>query len=94
MQLASYLPLFNYRLIPYLYDAFKPFLISHLVLTNESYVLKEFEDEYFNINYNYYWLNVAKMGQGLALMGIGFAIIVTLHFLLGALYCLTPEGTP
>jgi len=61
MQLASYLPLFNYRLIPYLYDAFKPFLVSHLVLTNDAYVLKEFEGDYFNINYDYYWLNVAKM---------------------------------
>ena len=93
MQLASYLPLLNYRLIPYLYDAFKPFLVSHLVLTNDAYVLKEMEDQHFNINYDYYWLNIAKMGQAIMLVGVGFAIIVSLHFLIGLLYCMTPEST-
>jgi hypothetical protein len=39
MQLASFIPLYNYRLLPYLYDAFKPFLVSHLILTNDAYVL-------------------------------------------------------
>lgn len=38
MQLVSFIPLYNFRLIPYLYDAFKPFLVSHLILTNETFV--------------------------------------------------------
>mmetsp|Transcript_12358 Transcript_12358/g.19204 ORF Transcript_12358/g.19204 Transcript_12358/m.19204 type:complete len:105 (+) Transcript_12358:2886-3200(+) len=86
MQLASYLPLFNYRLIPYLYDAFKPFLVSHLVLTNDAYVLKEFEGDYFNINYDYYWLNVAKLGQALALITIGFFLIMIANAIMYAVY--------
>jgi hypothetical protein len=67
MQLVAFIPLYNFTLIPYLYDAFKPFLVSHMVLTNETLVLKELEDEYFNINYDYYWLNIAKLGQALFL---------------------------
>jgi hypothetical protein len=61
MQLCAFIPLYNFRLIPYLYDTFKPFLVSHLVLSNKSYILTEMEDDYFNINYEYYWLNVAKL---------------------------------
>lgn len=41
MQLVAFIPLYNFRLIPYLYDAFKPMLVSHLVLTNESFVFPE-----------------------------------------------------
>jgi len=41
MQLVSFIPLYNFRMIPYLYDAFKPFLVSHLVLTNETFILKD-----------------------------------------------------
>lgn len=41
MQLVSFIPLYNFRLIPYLYDAFKPFLVSHLVLTNETFILQD-----------------------------------------------------
>jgi len=48
-------------MIPYLYDAFKPFLVSHLVLTDEARLLTEFENDYFNINYDYFGLNIAKL---------------------------------
>merc|ERR1719498_1711765 len=51
MQLCAFIPLYNFRLIPYLYDTFKPLLVSHLVLSNKSYILTEMEDDYFNINY-------------------------------------------
>ena len=61
MQLCAFIPLYNFRLIPYLYDTFKPFLVSHLVLSNKAYILTDMEDDYFNINYDYYWLNVAKL---------------------------------
>jgi hypothetical protein len=43
MQLVSFIPLYNFRMIPYLYDAFKPFLVAHLVLTNETFVLREMQ---------------------------------------------------
>jgi len=39
MQLCAFIPLYNFKMIPYLYDAFKPFLVSHMVLTNETVIL-------------------------------------------------------
>lgn len=38
MQLIAFMPLYNFKLIPYLYELFKPFLISHLILFNNSYL--------------------------------------------------------
>jgi len=89
MQLCAFIPLYNFKMIPYLYDAFKPFLVSHLILTNDAYVLKEFENDYFNINYDYYWLNIAKLAQALALICCGFAVILLIHLVLGLIYMLT-----
>ena len=54
MQLIAFMPIYNFKLIPYLYDAFKPFLISHLILFNDSMLYKEMQDDFFNINYEYY----------------------------------------
>lgn len=51
MQLIAFMPIYNFKLIPYLYDAFKPFLISHLILFNDSLFYKDLNSEYFNINY-------------------------------------------
>jgi hypothetical protein len=61
MQLAAFVPLNNFRLVPYLYDMFKPFLTAHLVLVEDVYVLESMSADYFNINYEYYRLNVAKL---------------------------------
>ena len=76
MQLCAFIPLYNFKMIPYLYDAFKPFLVSHLVLSNEPFVLLDMKDDYFNINYDYYWLSVAKLGQALFMICIGFCLIL------------------
>lgn len=65
MQLIAFMPLYNFKLIPYLYDLFKPFLISHLILFDDSILYKEMSDDYFNINYEYYWLPVSKLIQSL-----------------------------
>ena len=32
MQLIAFMPIYNFKLIPYLYDIFKPFLVAHLIL--------------------------------------------------------------
>lgn len=32
LQLVAFMPIYNFRLIPYLYDAFKPALVSHLII--------------------------------------------------------------
>jgi len=79
MQLVAFIPLYNFRMIPYLYDAFRPFLVSHLVLTNETFVFKDMQDDFFNINYDYYWLNIAKLGQALVLIIVGFFLVVLVH---------------
>lgn len=79
MQLVAFIPLYNFRMIPYLYDAFRPFLVSHLVLTNKTFVFQDMQDDYFNINYDYYWLNVAKLGQALVLIIIGFFLVILAH---------------
>jgi len=94
MQLIAFIPLYNFRLIPYLYDAFKPFLVAHLVLTNETFIFKDMQDDYFNDNYDYYWLNVAKLGQALVLwIVMGFALII-LNIIVGIVYCAAPKKTP
>ncbi len=61
MQLIAFMPLYNFKLIPYLYDLFKPFLISHLILFNNSIFYASMDTDYFNINYQYYELSVAKL---------------------------------
>lgn len=61
MQLAAFIPLYNFRLIPYLYDVFKPFLVTHLVLTDKAHILQDMENDYFDKNYMYYKLNVARL---------------------------------
>lgn len=82
----AFIPLYNFTLIPYLYDAFKPFLVSHLVLTNETFIFKEFEDDYFNQNYDYYWLNIAKLGQALFLISVGFGLLIIINLVFFMLY--------
>jgi hypothetical protein len=86
MQLVAFIPLYNFRMIPYLYDAFKPFLVSHLVLTNETFILKDMQDDFFNINYDFYWLNIAKLGQALALIFCGFIFIIIINIVMFILY--------
>lgn len=65
MQLIAFMPLYNFKLIPYLYDLFKPFLVSHLILFDNSILYKEMDDDFFNINYEYYRLPVSKLIQSL-----------------------------
>ena len=91
MQLCAFIPLYNIRMIPYLYDAFKPFLVSHLVFTNESYILKEMDNDYFTDNYRYFWLNTAKLGQALAFMVALLALCIAVNILVAVLYFLTPN---
>lgn len=87
MQLAAFIPLYNFRLIPYLYDVFKPLLVTHLVLTNKAYVMTDMEQDYFDINYEYYWLNIAKLAQSLALMTLGAVLLLVINLILLMVYC-------
>ena len=62
-------------------------LVTHLVLTNKAYVMTDMEEDYFDINYEYYWLNIAKLAQALALMTVGAAIIMVVNLILLMVYC-------
>lgn len=92
MQLCAFIPLYNFRLIPYLYDTFKPFLVSHLVLSNKAYILTDMEGDYFNVNYDYYWLNVAKLAQALALMFALFVLVILMNIAVFVLWLVIPKG--
>lgn len=78
-------------MIPYLYDAFKPFLVSHLVLTNDPKVLIEMKDDYFNINYDYFGLSVAKLGQALALITALSCVIILINIVVFVIWMGTPK---
>ena len=56
------------------------------MLTNETFVMKEFEDDYFNINYDYYWLNIAKLGQALFLMFGSLGVLIVINILIFIFY--------
>lgn len=86
MQLIAFMPLYNFKLIPYLYDLFKPFLVSHLILFDNSILYSEMDDDFFNINYEYYWLPVSKLIQSLMNICI-LALVVGLVNL--AMYVMT-----
>lgn len=63
LQLVAFMPIYNFRLIPYLYDAFKPSLVAHCIIFDDTPFIEEMDDYYFNDNYRHYWLSVGKMFQ-------------------------------
>ena len=91
MQMYSYLPLLHFNLFPYIYDIFKPFLTSHLILTNETLMMKDFEDKFFGSKYEEYTLNIAKMGQGLFLYAVIFVMIIIANIMIAVLYAIIPD---
>jgi len=92
MQLIAFMPLYNFKLIPYLYDLFKPFLVSHLILFDDSILYKEMSDDYFNINYEYYWLPVSKLIQSLMNIIILAVFVVIVNVVFFLLSSRTSEG--
>jgi len=77
MQLVAFMPIYNFRLIPYLYDAFKPCLISHMIIFDDTPFLTELDEDYFNKNYEYYWLSVGRLSQSFFFMCLFFFMILT-----------------
>lgn len=74
LQLVAFMPIYNFRLIPYLYDAFKPALVSHLIIFDETPFMPILDQEFFNDNYRYYKLSVARMLQS----GVGIVFVFTM----------------
>jgi len=61
--LVGFMPIYNFKLIPYLYDAFKPSLVSHMIIFDDTPFVVDMDNEYFNKNYQYYWLSVGRLSQ-------------------------------
>lgn len=94
MQLVAFMPIYNFRLIPYLYDAFKPALVSHMIIFDKSFWLADMDDDYFNDNYEHYWLSIGRMGQSLMFICIFTVIIVLANFIIFFMSkCFRGEGT-
>ena len=73
------MPIYNFKLIPYLYDTFKPFLVSHLILFNDSIFYKDLNSEFFNTNYLYYDLPIGKLIQSLMNLLILLVLVVLIN---------------
>lgn len=50
------------------------------------------QDDYFNINYDFYWLSVAKLGQSLVLICCFGIIVIILNILVFILWLFSPKG--
>ena len=76
LQLVGFMPIYNFRLIPYLYDAFKPALVAHMIIFDDTPILVEMDKEYFNKNYEYYWLSVGRLAQSFFFVIVFLCIIL------------------
>mmetsp|Transcript_19663 Transcript_19663/g.14391 ORF Transcript_19663/g.14391 Transcript_19663/m.14391 type:complete len:214 (+) Transcript_19663:1732-2373(+) len=85
MQLIAFMPIYNFKLIPYLYDTFKPFLVSHLILFNDSFFYPEMNEEFFNTNYLYYDLPIGKFIQSLFNIIILLVLVLITNLCIGLL---------
>jgi len=81
LQLVAFMPIYNFRLIPYLYDAFKPALVSHLILFERTPLYDALDNDYFNDNYEFYWLSVGKLFQAFFWGGVILVIILILNLI-------------
>ena len=79
LQLIAFMPIYNFRLIPYLYDAFKPALVSHMILFDQTPLYDDLDNDYFNANYEFYWLSVGKLFQAFFWGGVILVIILILN---------------
>lgn len=70
------MPIYNFRLIPYLYDAFKPALVSHLIIFDETPFLPTLDQQFFNKNYKYYKLSVGRLAQAAVGIALVFSLVV------------------
>jgi hypothetical protein len=86
LQLVSFMPIYNFKFIPYLYDAFKPTLVSHLIIFDETPIYSGLDDDYFNINYENYWLSVGRLLQSFFFYVVIFVLIIIANIVIFILY--------
>ena len=70
------MPIYNFRLIPYLYDAFKPSLVAHAIIFDDTPFIDDLDERYFNDNYRYYWLSVGKLFQSFFFVCLLLVLII------------------
>jgi hypothetical protein len=70
MQLVALIPTYNFKMISYLYDAFKPAMISHLIFFTNTPGLHHMDKNWYTDSYRYYGLSDARLLQGC--IGIAF----------------------
>ena len=76
LQLVGFMPIYNFKLIPYLYDAFKPSLVAHMIIFDDTPFIEDLDKEYFNKNYENYWLSVGKLFQSFFFVCLFLAILI------------------
>jgi len=86
LQLVAFMPIYNFRLIPYLYDAFKPALVSHMIIFDDTPFIEDMDSYYFNQNYEYYWLSVGKMFQAFFFVCVLLVLIILANIIVFAIY--------
>lgn len=79
LQLVSFVPIYHFNYIPYLYDTFKPALVSHLILLPKMF---ETLTLYRSRNHEYYTLSVDRLLQSLVFYGGVLAAIMIAHIVL------------
>jgi hypothetical protein len=93
MQLVAFMPIYNFRLIPYLYDAFKPSLVSHLIIFDVTPFYDGLDDDFFNENYSNYWLSIGRLSQAFFAC-IGILVVLLLLHLVFFLLAMCNKGKP
>lgn len=82
MQLIGFLPMYNFRLIAYLYEAFQPFLVSHMIFFEGGPMLQSRKEDYLDINHKHYQLSITRLGQSFMFSWIVLLTIITTHLVL------------
>ena len=86
LQLVAFMPIYNFKLIPYLYDAFKPALVGHAIIFDDTPYLEQMDEEYFNINYRHYWLSIGKLFQSFFFVCLLFSVLVIANLIVFIIY--------
>ena len=86
------IPLNNFRIIPFVYDIFKPFYVTHFGFTDKNIFFPDINDNYYNINYDYLRLSISKISHTLLFIVFGFALIISTNILVAIAYYLCPDS--
>ena len=72
--------------MPYLYDAFRPSLVTHAIFLDDTPLIDGLDDDYFDIYYRNYWLSNGKLYQSFFIICMGLLSIIVAHFIVYVIY--------